>query len=209
MRWRRARNSLALPTMRGGRGGKKEDVAKEDFEDRRGRATGGPTLWSNLAGVSSGTARGVIVQVNISAGGVPKRPIPEAAVGELGLAGDVQRNRRFHGGPARAVCLYAVERLEALAAEGHPIAAGSTGENITTRGLPWERVVPGVRLRLGTDLLIEVTAHAPPCKQNARWFSDGDFSRLDEDRHPGWSRVYARVLKPGSVHPGDPIELLP
>ncbi len=49
---------------------------------------------------------GRIVQLNTSPGGVPKLPVPEAEVTPSGMAGDRQRNLRFHGGPRRALCLY-------------------------------------------------------------------------------------------------------
>src|SRR5262245_15786695 len=101
---------------------------------------------------------GSIVQVNISPGGVPKLPILEARVDQNGLAGDDHEDKVHHGGPDRAVCLFAIERIEALAAEGHPIGPGSTGENVTTRGIDWDQVVPGARLRLGDQLVIEITS---------------------------------------------------
>jgi MOSC domain-containing protein YiiM len=31
---------------------------------------------------------------------------------------------------------------------------------------------------------------------------------VSQKRHPGWSRVYARVLATGSIRPGDPARLL-
>jgi MOSC domain-containing protein YiiM len=153
-------------------------------------------------------SRGIVAQVNVSPGGVPKRPVAEAYVGPLGLAGDDHANKAVHGGPDRAVCLFAEERIASLAAEGHPIAAGSTGENITTRGIDWERVVPGARLRVGAEVLLEITRFAAPCKTNAQWFREGDFSRISHKLHPGWSRAYARVVTPGVVRAGDEVEVL-
>ena len=154
------------------------------------------------------TQRGRIVQVSISRGGVPKLPVAEGLVTELGIDGDGHDNPDLHGGPERALCLFAIERIEAMAAEGHPIAAGSTGENITTRGIDWDLVVPGARLRLGAGVLVEVTRYTTPCKTNARWFTGGDFNRMHQNLFPGFSRVYARVLAGGVVRPGDPVELL-
>lgn len=153
--------------------------------------------------------QGTVVQLSVSKGGVPKLPILEAEVGEQGMAGDGHNEPlTIHGGPDRALCLFAIERIEALAAEGHPIFAGATGENVTTRGIDWDRVVPGARLRLGRDVLIEVTRYTTPCKTNARWFAEGGFNRMHQNLHPGWSRVYARVLAGGTLRPGDSIELL-
>lgn len=155
------------------------------------------------------TQRGSIVQVSISRGGVPKLPVAEGVVTELGIEGDGHDNPDLHGGPERALCLFSIERIEAMAAEGHPIAAGSTGENITLRGIDWDLVVPGSRLRLGRDVVVEVTRYTTPCKTNARWFIGGDINRMHQNLFPGFSRVYARVLAGGVVRPGDPAELLP
>ncbi|MGK2965642.1 MAG: MOSC domain-containing protein [Tepidiformaceae bacterium] len=149
-----------------------------------------------------------ILQINLSHGGVPKLPVLEANVTELGIEGDTHSDRRNHGGPERAVCLFANERIEALRAEGHPISPGSTGENITTAGLDWSLVVPGARLRLGPDLLIEVTRYTTPCTTIQRSFVGNNFARILNDQHPGDSRVYARILTPGAIRPGDPIELM-
>lgn len=145
---------------------------------------------------------GVIHQLNVSTGGVPKWPVAEARVDANGLEGDKQADRGRHGGPDRAVSLYSFECIQALRAEGHSIAAGSAGENVTLRGIDWRLMVPEVRVRLGEDALIELTDYAAPCLKNARWFSDGDFERLDQFANPGFSRVCARVLEEGLLRPG-------
>lgn len=127
-------------------------------------------------------------------------------VGTLGLEGDKQRHRRFHGGPMRALCLYSAERLDALAAEGHAVAPGVLGENVTIRGLEWSLVVPGVRLRIGA-VDLEVTGYAAPCKTIAHAFVDAAFVRVSQKLHPGWSRVYVKVLAPGPIAVGDVVTL--
>jgi MOSC domain-containing protein YiiM len=141
-----------------------------------------------------------VVQLAISRGGVPKHAILEAHVTRAGIAGDVQRNRRLHGGPDRALCLFALEVIERLRGEGHPIAPGSAGENITIRGLDWASLGPGSRLGLGDQVVVEVTALTVPCKQIAGSFVDGDFRRLLPRGH---ARLYARVLVEGTLRPGD------
>ncbi len=144
-------------------------------------------------------------QINISDGGVPKRPVLEATVGARGLGGDRQRNLKVHGGPDRAVCLFSLELIEHLQEEGHSIDAGSSGENLTVVGLDWDLVRPGVRLTVGPDIELEVTSYTAPCRHNARWFRDADYSRISQKKHPGWSRVYAKVLRGGIVRPGDEV----
>lgn len=159
-------------------------------------------------GVGAPRQVGVVSQINVSGGGVPKRPVDEAAVGHRGLAGDRQAARQHHGRPLQALCLWSTEVIDALRAEGHPIVPGLAGENLTLGGLDWATIRPGVRLRLGT-VLAEVSAYATPCKKNAGWFADGDFNRMDHDRHPGWSRAYAWVREPGTVRTGDEVIVEP
>lgn len=148
---------------------------------------------------------GRIVQLAVSPGGVPKLPVDEVRIGALGLDGDGHAHPKIHGGLERAVCLYALEVIEALRAEGHPIGPGTAGENVTVRGLDWPAIVAGTRLQLGDDVLLEVTRHTEPCKQIAGSFADRNFRRIDHERHAGWSRVYARVLREGVVRVGQPI----
>jgi len=142
-------------------------------------------------------------QINVSDGGVPKLPVPEAYITVQGVAGDRQRSAQYHGGVDRAVCLYSLEVIEALRTEGHAVAPGSCGENLTLAGLDWARLKPGDRLCVGTDVRLEVSSYTVPCEQNARWFVKRDFIRMSHKKHPGWSRLYTRVLAEGKVRPGD------
>jgi MOSC domain-containing protein YiiM len=138
---------------------------------------------------------------------VPKRPVAECRVTVNGLAGDRQRDRRFHGGPKRAVCLYSLEVIHSLQAEGHPIGVGSAGENLTVSGVDWDGVRPGRRVRVG-PVLLELTNYAHPCRNLVPCFRDGDFVRISQKVHPASGRLYAKVLEEGVVRPGDPVELL-
>src|SRR5437660_8273239 len=75
--------------------------------------------------------QGRIFQLNMSPGGVPKLAVREAMLTTTGLMGDVQKFTDIHGGPERALCLFSLERILELQAEGHPIFPGAAGENIT------------------------------------------------------------------------------
>jgi MOSC domain-containing protein YiiM len=141
-----------------------------------------------------------IVQLAVSRGGVPKRAVAEAQVTPLGLVGDVQKHPDIHGGPDRALCLFSLEVIERLQAEGHPIAPGTTGENVTIRGLDWSTLAPGARLALGDEVEVEITSLTDPCKQIAASFLDRKFRRIVA---LGDSRLYARVLRGGALRVGD------
>lgn len=149
---------------------------------------------------------GQIVQISVNPkGGVPKFGVTEAEVTSGGVKGDKQRDLRFHGGPERAVCLFSQERIDALRGEGHPIEPGSTGENITISGIDWDSLQLGDCLQLGERLVVQLTDYAAPCKNIAGSFQNEAFKRMSQKLHPGWSRVYARVLTEGTVREGDPV----
>lgn len=153
------------------------------------------------------SAKIVCINVN-SEGGVPKLPVETARLGFNNVEGDKQRDTRYHGGPQRAVSLYSLELLETLCAEGHPIESGWTGENLLISGLNWDEMVPGVRLQIG-EAQIEITSYVRPCYKIKSAFSGGNFNRINQKKHPGWSRIYGRVLVEAQVKVGDEITILP
>lgn len=146
--------------------------------------------------------RGTIHQLSVSRGGVPKRAINNADLGPVGLAGDAQRDRN-HGGPDRAVCVFSLDVIERLRAEGHPIVPGAVGENITITGLDWSAVAPGGRMTFDGGAEIEITTYTTPCSTIRDAFKNLEFRRIKQDLHPGESRVYARVIRSGALRTGE------
>jgi MOSC domain-containing protein YiiM len=158
---------------------------------------------------------GVALQINVSAGGVPKRPIPEAVVTAEGLAGDSWRHPQFHGGPKRAVLLITAEGVDEVIALGFPLFYGALGENITARGLDRRMLRLGQRLQIG-EIEIELRELRIPCStldvygagiQTAiydRRTQAGDVSS------PRWglSGFYASVVTAGTVRIGDRIAIV-
>lgn len=140
-----------------------------------------------------------IFQLSRSAGGVPKLPVREAYADMLGLEGDGHAHPKIHGGPERALCLYSLEVIARLQAEGHPMWPGSVGENVTITGYDWASLAAGARLALGPDVIVELTRIATPCKQIVESFADRDSKRLAA---PELGRWYARVLRPGLLRVG-------
>lgn len=148
---------------------------------------------------------GRLESINASRGGVPKRSMFEALITDEGLDGDRQRDLRFHGGLDRAIVLFSLDVIKALRREGHSIAAGTTGENLTVSGLDWGAIVPGTELQVG-EVRLRITKYTTPCEKVAFSFCGNDYIRISQKLHPGWSRVSARVLTGGLVRIGDPVE---
>ena len=162
-----------------------------------------------MSGDAGRGAEGRVHSLNVSGGGVPKRPVPEAHVTRDGLVGDVQADRRYHGGPERAVSLFSLDVIERLRAEGHPVSPGSAGENVTLAGIDWGLVVPGARLELEGGVVLEVTKYCTPCGKIRPSFADGNVHRISQEDHPGESRVYARVVAEGTVREGESARVVP
>jgi MOSC domain-containing protein YiiM/GNAT superfamily N-acetyltransferase len=152
-------------------------------------------------------ADGRVLHVNVSDGGVPKLPVASARVTTTGVQGDRQRERTLHGGPHRAVSILGIEAIRRVAAEGHPIAPGTTGENLTVEGFDISALPVGTRLAIGHEVLLELSSPTDPCRTIRDSFIGGRFGRLGVASHPRDSRMYARVLREGVVRAGDPIAL--
>lgn len=151
------------------------------------------------------TGRAYLHQISRSSGGLPKLSVPRARITTEGVEGDRHRNTLLHGGPDRAVCVFSLELIEALQAEGHPIRPGATGENLTLAGVDWAGLAPGSRIAVGDQVRLEIMSYTAPCSLNACYFQEGNYKRIAQDLHPGWSRLYAKVLVEGTVRVGDTV----
>ncbi|HEY7390393.1 MAG TPA: MOSC domain-containing protein [Bryobacteraceae bacterium] len=157
---------------------------------------------------------GIVVQVSISAGGVPKQAITKGSVTTSGIAGDAWRYP-FHGGPKRAILLITSEGIDLLVAQGFPLYHGALGENVTTRGLDRLSLRLRQRFRAG-QAIIELTQVRLPC-ETLSVYGTGIQAAMYDGRaqagdvaSPVWglSGFYASVVEPGILRPGDPIALL-
>jgi len=138
---------------------------------------------------------------------IAKTPRPQAQIGPLGLVGDAQGDTRIHGGPDKAVHHYALDHYPHWRAElgARPVleAPGAFGENIASHGVTEADLCLGDRLRIGSALL-EVSQGRQPCwKLNDRFGVSDMALRVQQTLRTGW---YYRVIEPGAVRPGDPIE---
>lgn len=152
----------------------------------------------------------------INSTGIDKRPVdgPVAVTapgpkgtGAVGLAGDRVYDLKHHGGDDQAVYAYAREDLDAWEPLlGRSLANGIFGENLTTAGVDVTNALIGERWRIGPDVVLEVSCPRIPCST-----FEGALER------PGWIKeftqaaipgAYLRVINPGHLRAGDPVEVI-
>jgi MOSC domain-containing protein YiiM len=138
----------------------------------------------------------------------------------LGVEGDahlgvtVQHRSRVAQDPTqpnlRQVHLLHEEVYAEVGAQGFEVGPGQLGENITTSGIDLLGLPTGARLRLGEEVVIEVTGLRNPCVQIDR-FQEGLLKQVigrDKDGRPVLKAgIMGIVAAGGEVRPGDPIEV--
>ncbi len=156
-----------------------------------------------------------ILQINISPGGIPKRPIAEGMVTVECIRGDAWSNPQVHGGPNQALLLITSEGIAELVAQGFPLYYGALGENLTTSGLDRRQMRIGQRYRAG-EVMLELTKLRAPCSnldvygpsiQQAIYDAQ---VKAGDAASPRWGLggFYARVIRPGMIRPHDIITLV-
>jgi MOSC domain-containing protein YiiM len=161
-----------------------------------------------VASVNVGQVREVTWNGRRIRTGIWKAPIGTAPVMVRGvnLDGDDQADRRVHGGVDKAVYAYAEEDyLYWQQGEGHPLAPGLFGENLTVRGLELRDAVVGERWRVGTAVL-EVAQPRLPCFKLGIRMADAAFP--NRFQAAGRMGAYLRIVEEGVVAIHDLIEVV-
>ncbi|MBX9604237.1 MAG: MOSC domain-containing protein [Bryobacteraceae bacterium] len=158
---------------------------------------------------------GIVLQINVSRGGVPKRAIFEGVVTAEGLQGDSWAHPSIHGGPRQAVLILCQESIERLKELGYPVFAGALGENLTVQGIPRATLRAGQRYRAG-DAILELTKLRRPCATLDVYGAGIQKHLFDAQAKAGdpgsplWAMggFYCSVVRGGVIRPGDPFVLL-
>ena len=146
--------------------------------------------------------------------GIDKHPVPSIEVyapgpnlGDgSGVRGDLIGDEAHHGGAHKAVYAFSREELDAWEDElGRGLSDGTFGENLTTEGLDLESLLVNQRVRSG-DVLLEVSLSRQPCATFQRHLGEQAWVRRFAEH--GRCGAYFRVVVPGTITAGDPIELL-
>ena len=159
-----------------------------------------------LVSVNAGRSELMRIGARTVETGIRKAPVERGHVGALGLAGDVVADVENHGGLDQALYLYSSEDYAFWADDlGAAPEPGTFGENLTLSSFGPDPVRIGDRFRIGASL-VEVTAPRIPCSVFATRMDEPNWvKRFADARRPG---LYVRVLEPGEVAAGDPVERL-
>ncbi len=139
-----------------------------------------------------------LVSINISDGGIPKRPIPCVELTVQGLTGD-GHNHEKHNSPIQAVCLQDLEKLRELNQMGYALGPGDAGENLTVENLNVNTLSLGTQLKFSGGVVLEISKVRKPC-----YVMDAISPQLKIDalaRHG----MYAKVIREGTLTVGESI----
>jgi MOSC domain-containing protein YiiM len=157
--------------------------------------------------VNVGRPRLVLVNGQPRKSGIDKRPVSgPVALRDDRVDGDAVVDRAVHGGYDKAVYAYAAEDYAWWSAElGRELGPGAFGENLTTRGIDLRETLVGERWRVGGALL-EASEPRQPCSTLGAKMGDQRFvKRFARSLRLG---TYLRIIEPGAVEPGSPIEVV-
>ena len=141
--------------------------------------------------------------------GIFKSAVDKAQVSTEGLVGDMQADRRFHGGSEKALHQFAQSSYRKII-EAYPeltdtAVKGSIGENFSCATLCDDTVFIGDIYQFGTAI-IQVSQPRNPCwKINYRYQVELLSNYIAEHAISGW---YYRVLQEGNVQVDDELKLL-
>lgn len=162
---------------------------------------------ARVESVNVGRSRPILINGRPRRSGIDKRPVSGAvALRDEGVDGDAVVDRAVHGGYDKAVYAYAAEDYGWWSGElGRELEPGAFGENLTTSGIDLREALVGERWRVGSALL-EASEPRQPCSTLGAKMGDQRFvKRFARSLRLG---TYLRIIEPGEVESGSPIEVV-
>lgn len=164
----------------------------------------GSTLPARVLEVRTGQA-GSVIHRGRSVATAFRKTVREGPVlaSVDGLEGDQQADRRVHGGPDKALCVYPVEHYEWWRERlGVELTHGWFGENLLVQGMVEVDVCLGDRYEIG-EVQLEVSMSRRPCFKLGAIHDVPELPDLLQES--GRTGYYLRVLVPGYVAAGLPV----
>jgi len=114
-----------------------------------------------------------------------------------GVVGDAHASHGTH----RQVSLLLMQSIEKMRKLGMEVGPGDFAENLTVEGLDLASLFPGVRLRVGKEVILEVTQIGKRCHSGCAIFRQVGKCIMPMEG------IFARVIQEGEVKAGDVVEL--
>ncbi|MGE7603713.1 MOSC domain-containing protein [Peribacillus sp. NPDC097675] len=135
-----------------------------------------------------------------------KRSIESVTVTKLGIEGDGVGNRKFHGGPDRALCFYPFEHYHLWNQKFFKqLSIPAFGENLTTAGMTENQTYIGDVYRIG-ETVVQITQGRIPCSTISHFNHEPDFLKLVKETN--LTGYFAKVIQEGMIRKQDDIVLL-
>ncbi|TVP83067.1 MAG: MOSC domain-containing protein [Alkalicoccus sp.] len=129
-----------------------------------------------------------------------------AFLGRTNLEGDRQADLVHHGGLDKAVCVYPYEHYSYWEQELETrLPEAAFGENFSVMDMKESAVHVGDVFQVG-EAVVQISQPREPCYKPAARLGIKELPHLI--RQTGYSGYYVRVLKEGTVKPGDFLKLL-
>tara|TARA_R110000868_G_scaffold52947_3_gene166631 strand:+ start:3526 stop:4155 length:630 start_codon:yes stop_codon:yes gene_type:complete len=160
-----------------------------------------------ITGLYSG--RKTALGPKLSATGIFKYPVERVDVDILGIVGDVQADKRVHGGPQKALHQFSLASYQKIIQQ-YPLLhlkawPGSIGENISAAQMHEDSVCIGDLYAVGSCVL-QVSAPRIPCwKIDAKFKQPGLSQFIAQHQLSGW---YYRVIEAGAIQLADCFNLV-
>lgn len=137
-----------------------------------------------------------IISINISQKkGTRKKPVASANVlVDLGIEGDAHA-ANWH----RQVSLLAKESIDKMVAMGLDVGPGDFAENLTTEGLDLLSLPIGTRIKVGSDIILEVTQIGKECHTRCAIYRQAGDCVMPKEG------IFAKVIHGGAVGINDEI----
>lgn len=131
--------------------------------------------------------------------GIQKHPVPEVTLlPDHGIVGDAHAGN-WH----RQVSLLGEESVQKVQAKiAFPLKPGDFAENILTRGICLYALPVGTKLRLGAEAVGEVTQIGKECH------NDCAIRKAAGDCVMPREGIFVRILRGGTLRPGDTLSVL-
>ncbi|GLC90271.1 MOSC domain-containing protein [Lysinibacillus piscis] len=138
--------------------------------------------------------------------GIEKQAVSQVYLTVDGFKGNDVADKKHHGGPDRAVCLYPLEHYTQWEQElGKALPTAAFGENLTVTNMREADVCIGDVYKIG-DAVIQITQGRIPCSTIDKYTEANTL--LKRMIETGYTGFLARVLQEGIVYSDSKIEIV-